>query len=355
MLKIKISVGWNMPFKGASGQDKQLSIFNFTNTKDNIYNNKKYYLNAEVEEPDYWFIIENTDSRQIEKVRIDKKNIIFLGSETRYEPSYFLLDSKKEFLSQFNVIYSPNYLNLENSINEPAFLNWKLRGDPFEINYKESDIKFYEKFQPEKNNLLSVYCTGKQINEVHKVRLDFVKKLKSIFGDDLHWYGDEIKTKDKIEGIGSYKYHLVLENQLGHNSMTEKLFDSYLGNSYPIYAGATNTEDYFPNNSFTKINLNDFNGSVNTIKECISNKYYEENYDELITAKNVVLEKFNLIKRIDNIIEERLAQSDTKNLQTEISIYPKFHYEGKNKISRFLFALNKRIKRLANYLEKFYS
>ena len=24
--------------------------------------------------------------------------------------------------------------------------------------------------------------------------------------------------------------------------MTEKLFDSYLGNSYPIYAGATNTD-----------------------------------------------------------------------------------------------------------------
>ena len=46
---------------------------------------------------------------------------------------------------------------------------------------------------------------------------------------------------------------MVLENQLGHNSMTEKLFDSYLGNSYPIYAGATNTEDYFPENSFTKL------------------------------------------------------------------------------------------------------
>ena len=32
-----------------------------------------------------------------------------------------------------------------------------------------------------------------------------------------------------------------------------------------------------------------------------------------------------------------------------------FHYEGKNIISRFLFAINKRIKKLTNYLEKFYS
>ena len=135
--------------------------------------------------------------------------------------------------------------------------------------------------------------------------------------------------------------------------MTEKLFDSYLGNSYPIYAGATNTEDYFPENSFTKINLNDFNGSIDAIKKCISNNYYEENYDELVTAKNVVLEKFNLIKRIDKIVEERLAQPDTQNLHLDISIYPKFHYEGKNMISRLLFALNKRIKKLSNYLEKF--
>ena len=354
MLKIKISVGWNMPFQSNSSSNK-LSIYNFTNTKDNIYNNKKFFINSEVEEPDFWFIVENTESRKVEKVKINKSNIIFLGSETRYEPSYFLLKSKREFLSQFDTIYSPNYLNLKNSINEPAFLNWKLRGDPFKENFKESDIEFYKNFNPKKKNLLSVYCTGKQINEVHKVRLDFVKKLKNEFGDDLHWYGYKNKTKDKIEGIGSYKYHLVLENQLGHNSMTEKLFDSYLGNSYPIYAGATNTDDYFPKNSFTKINLNDFNGSIDAIKECISNKYYEENYDELITAKNIVLEKFNLIKRIDKIIEDRLTQSDTKNFQSEISIYPKFHYEGKKIMSRILFAMNKRIKRLANYLEKFYS
>ena len=350
MLKVKVSIGWNFPFKSDS-----LSIFNFTNSKDNIYNNKKYFINSEVEDPDYWFILENTDSRKIEKVKINKDNIIFLGSDSRYEPSYFLLNSKQEFLSQFHTVYYHTAVNLKNSINKPSFCNWKLRGDPFENKFEESDIDFYENYHPKKTKLLSVYCTDKQVNEVQKVRFDFVKKLKRELGDELHWYGYENKTEDKIEGIGSYKYHLVLENNLLPNTMTEKLFDSYLGNSYPIYAGATNTEDYFPKNSFMKINLNDFNGSIDAIKECISSNYYEENYDELITAKNIVLEKFNLIKRIDKIIEDRLTQSDTKNFQSEILIYPKFHYEGKNIISRLLFAMNKRIKKLANYLEKFYS
>ena len=79
MLKIKISVGWNMPFQSNSSSNK-LSIYNFTNTEDNIYNNKKFYINSEVEEPDFWFIVENTDSRKVEKVKINKNNIIFLGS-----------------------------------------------------------------------------------------------------------------------------------------------------------------------------------------------------------------------------------------------------------------------------------
>ena len=349
MLKIKISIGWNFPFKSNS-----LSIYNFTNTKNNIYNNKKYYINSEVENPDFWFVVENTYSRKVEKVNINKENIIFLSSETRYEPSYFLLKSKQEFLSQFQTVYSHTAVNLKNSINEPAFCNWKLRGDPFENIYEDSDIVFYNNFHPKKTKLLSVYCTGKQINEVHKVRLDFVKKLKKEFGDEIDWYGYENKTKNKIDGIGSYKYHLVLENNLLPNTMTEKLFDSYLGNSYPIYSGATNVGDYFSPKSFKKINLHDFNGSINTIKDCINNNYYENNYETLLESRKVVLEKFNLIKRIDNIVEENLI-NNKEQIKKEILIYPKFQFEAKSKSSRFIFSINKIIKKINNYLEKFYS
>lgn len=350
MLKVKVSIGWKFPFKSDS-----LSIYNFTNSKDNIYNNKKFFINTEVEEPDYWFIIENTYSAKKEKVNINKDNIIFLGSDSRYEPSYYLLKSKQEFLSQFHTVYYHTAVNLKNSINKPSFCNWKLRGDPFENKFEESDIDFYENYHPKKTKLLSVYCTDKQVNEVQKVRFDFVKKLKRELGDELHWYGYENKTEDKIEGIGSYKYHLVLENNLLPNTMTEKLFDSYLGNSYPIYSGATNAEDYFPSNSFTRINMHDFNGSINVIKDCISNNYYEANYEKLLEARKIVLERFNLIKRIDEIVEDMIDQPVVKNLRPESIIYPKFHYEGKSKLSRILFSINQRLKKLTKYLEEFYS
>jgi len=137
--------------------------------------------------------------------------------------------------------------------------------------------------------------------------------------------------------------------------MTEKLFDSYLGNSYPIYSGATNAEEYFPNNSFTRINMHDFNGSISAIKNCISSNSYETNYEELLEAKKVVLERFNLIKRIDEIVEKRLNQQLVNNLDSESVIYPKFYYEGKSKLSRILYAINQRVKKLTKYLEEFYS
>ena len=183
----------------------------------------------------------------------------------------------------------------------------------------------------------------------------YFRPMATITHDTLDWYGYENKTEDKIEGIGSYKYHLVLENNLLPNTMTEKLFDSYLGNSYPIYSGATNAEDYFPSNSFARINMHDFNGSINVIKDCISNNYYEANYEKLLEARKIVLEKFNLIKRIDVIVEERLNKPSVNNLKIDSVIYPKFHFEGKNKLSRIIFSINQRFKKLTNYLEKFYS
>ena len=83
--------------------------------------------------------------------------------------------------------------------------------------------------------------------------------------------------------------------------------------------------------------------------------YYEAKYDELLEARKIVLERFNLIKRIDEIVEERINQPVVNNLRTESIIYPKFHYEGKSKLSRILFSINRRLKKLTKYLEKFYS
>ena len=354
MIKVKVSIGWKQLKSGIPSYSQDLSIFNFTNTNDNIYNNKKYFINSKIENPDFWFILENTTSNKKETVNINPKNIYFLNSETRYDPSYFLLPSKKQFLNQFQYVYSPNFVNLNNSINTPPFLMWRLRGDPFAENFNESDIEFYKNYKPKKDRLLSVYCTNKQITDIQKVRLDFVKKLKLELGDDLHWYGTDIKTKSKIDGIGRYKYHLVIENQINNNFISEKLYDPFLGNSYPIYSGAPNASEFFNKDSFTHINLNDFNGSINKIKECIKSDLHEKNKFHIDKSKNYVLTKFNLIKRIDEIVENVSKKANTGEAKL-YSVYPKVHFEGKTRFSKIIYSINKRIKKFTLFLEKFYS
>jgi hypothetical protein len=353
MIKVKITVGWHKNKLGTPPYGDNLSIFNFTNTKDNIYNNKKYFVNSNIEKPDYWFILENTKSNKIESVNIEKKNIYFLNSETRYEPSFFLRPSKEKFLKQFNHVYSPNFINSKNVSNVPPFLMWRLRGDPFNDFFEDSDLDFYQNFNPVKDRLLSVYCTTKQITEVQKVRLDFVKKLKEILGDDLHWYGADLKTKTKIEGVGRYKYHLVLENQLQNNFISEKLYDAFLGNSYPIYAGAPNAHEYFNSDSFSEINLNDFNGSIKKITDCLSSNKERKYAHSINESKIQILEKFNIIKRIDEIIEN--DEPKNKELPSKTYIYPKIHFQNKSFIAKLSFGINRRLKNISQYLEKFYN
>ena len=102
MLKIKISLGWSMPLKGTNPYNNDLPIFNFTNTSNNVYNNKKFYINSEIENPDFWFVVENTRKAEIEKVEIPSNRVYLLNSETRYNDRYYRRSSKKKFINQFS-------------------------------------------------------------------------------------------------------------------------------------------------------------------------------------------------------------------------------------------------------------
>ena len=169
MIKVKVTI----PGKNI----ENANIFNFTNTSNNIFNNKKYYINTHVDSPDFWFVNENLYKKNYEEVKIDKQNIIFLGSETIYDEDYFLKNSKISFLNQFESIFSPKPIYLNQSENTPPFLPWKLRGGAFG-KYQESDIEYYENLYPIKNKLISVISSSKDITDHQKLRITFLNILQ---------------------------------------------------------------------------------------------------------------------------------------------------------------------------------
>ncbi len=345
MIKVKIS----FPYY----ESKNLSIFNFTNTKDNIFNGKQYFINSDVEDVDYWFVNENLKTES-ESVRVPERNCIYIGSETSYNSDYFFNISKKNFLNQFNKLYSPNYIFNKNHENSPPFLVWRLKGNPFRDNSEISHIDYYSNLYPKKTKILSVYCSNKQNTQQQKVRFNFVKELKEVFGDKLDWYGTGVNsTKTKENGICEYKYHIVLENQTYTNCISEKLYDSFLGLSFPIYAGAPNLSEYFSQNSYTSLNLNDFTGSIKKIKKTIDQDKYEENLKELISSRETVLENFNLIKRIDKIVDD-LEINKQDNKRRKIQLFNKSHFQNKSVYAKALYKANLNLRRISEKIENYY-
>ena len=61
-----------------------------------------------------------------------------------------------------------------------------------------------------------------------------------------------------------------------NNLISEKLFDSYLGLSFPIYYGAPNISEYFNENSYKTIDINNISESISTIEGVLSEDIYEK-------------------------------------------------------------------------------
>ena len=75
-----------------------------------------------------------------------KKKLIFLGTDSRYEPSYYFMKSKQEFLKQFHTVYSHTAVNLKNSLNKPSFVIGNLEVIHLKINLKNLILIFMKIF-----------------------------------------------------------------------------------------------------------------------------------------------------------------------------------------------------------------
>jgi hypothetical protein len=110
---------------------------------------------------------------------------------------------------------------------------------------------------------------------------------------------------DKANALHDYRYHIAIENHRGPHHWTEKLADPFLGLALPFYYGCTNAVDYFPEQSFIAIDINDIEGAVSTIKNAMSNNEYDKRLPYLVEARRRVLEEYNLFAVLSRAIEQR--------------------------------------------------
>jgi len=157
-----------------------------------------------------------------------------------------------------------------------------------------------------------VYSPKSMRHTLHHQRARFMRWLVENM-PELDTFGRETARAldDKADCLNDYRYHIAIENFVGKHHWTEKLADPFLGLSLPFYYGCPNVEDYFPGDSFIRIDIRDPAGALEIIRTAIANNEYEKRFPALIEARKRVMFDYNLFAVATREIE-RLHSGDAQ-------------------------------------------
>lgn len=157
---------------------------------------------------------------------------------------------------------------------------------------------------PAKQNLLSAIASNKRLFPTHKLRDSFIETLLTdrpqveVFGR-----GREKDLAIKADGILPFQFSLAIENSSSPHYWTEKIVDCYLGWTVPIYYGAPNISDYFPERSFVWLPLDDPPRALSVVDEILSGKgNWGARLPFVREARDLCLHNYNIGIRIAEIV-----------------------------------------------------
>jgi hypothetical protein len=150
-----------------------------------------------------------------------------------------------------------------------------------------------------------VFSPKRQRHTLHHRRNRFMRQLMDAL-PELDVYGRGARAlDDKAEALDSYRYHVAIENHVGPHHWTEKLADAFLGLTLPFYCGCTNVRDYFPQDSFIPIDMNDTGDAVHRIRAAIAGDQYTQRLPAIREARRRVLYEYNFFALVSREIEKR--------------------------------------------------
>lgn len=208
-----------------------------------LKNSKKYGV-------DYMFTTEDDYTHAIimctamPNLSIPKENVIGIASE----PPYFLGLTDK-FIQYAQKHISRYLIGQKGSLPSPfeecyGYL-WHMT--PLYHSLLQNQVK---------NNLISIMVSQKNHAPGHKYRHALVQQILKtnlpidIYGRGCAFYQNDSRLKGvfkKTEPYLSYKFHICIENFKTPHYFSEKITNTLLSSTVPIYYGATTIDSYFPN------------------------------------------------------------------------------------------------------------
>ena len=290
------------------------------------WDNCDFYMTSTTPDPrayDWWVIFEGVATN--EQALCPTKNTILITAEPSHIKTY---DSK--FLQQFNTIITTQRKITAPTIIYKQLLPWYM-GAHIENNKIHNSLeRNYDALRIQniiqKTKLLSVISSSKKTTPGHRQRLHFIQLLKKHFGDRIDVFGHGGKPlADKWDAIAPYRYHIVLENGVEQDYWTEKLADTFLGLTYPIYYGCPNINSYFSKDSLSCIDISESERAINIIKKIIQENMYEKSIEQIAISKEKILNQYQMFPQLCEIInelEKKRGPEEKKYMQITPEIIP---------------------------------
>lgn len=172
-----------------------------------------------------------------------------------------------------------------------------------------------------KSDIVASICSNKYFDPGHVKRIDFLHFLETKSDVTLHIYNEDNAQQfksyigkarpniDKGRGILPYKYYFMCENNAETNFITEKLWEPILCETLCFYWGCPNVSDYIDPMAYVQLDMNDFEGSYQTIVKAIQSDIWSTRLPFLQKEKKKILESYSFFPIVENIItNHRLEQ-----------------------------------------------
>ena len=277
----------------------------------------RFYVNEFIDDPDF-VVVRGKSFKKPLTLNVAPENIVLTTSEPLP-----VLDYPADYRHQFGLVCScQEGMKHKNVMFVPPILPW-YAGALFNKNGSGQVLVDYDRFKsmpfPEKTKLVSVISSDKAFTKGHLDRIRFIDKLKARYGSKVDFYGRGFcGFGDKLEVLAPYKYHIVIENSCSKYYWTEKLSDCYMAGTYPIYHGCSNVGDYFPEGSYTAVNINNFEDTARVIDSLLESDVYEKSIPLLQECKEKVLGEYNMF----NIIARCLDTLDPERPRKQVVLEP---------------------------------
>lgn|GEM_PF-135387 len=257
-------------------------------------------------------------------VRLDRSRLVFVASEP---PNVKRYDAA--FLNQFGTVLTTD------PDTSHAGCRFTQVGLPWHVGAwseggalltRPMTFRDFATFRPQKTKLVSVVSSNKAFTEEHRARLRFVAELKEHFGDRIDVFGRGINGfGDKLQVLAPYRYHIALENCAIDHYWTEKLADPFLTLTYPIYHGCRNVGEYFPEGSFTAIDIYDPAAAIETIERIIESDEAERVQPLLEEARWRVLREHNLFALLAQVAHDVTQAAATSG--RAMTVFPEEYFQ----------------------------